>query len=99
MTHNKKYLIKSKFRFTVFMVIVLLCISVLLSTIFANSLTEQKYQQIEVTYGDTLWSIAESYMTTDQDIRKSIYEIAKLNQVSADTLQSGQTLLIPVYAE
>ncbi|MEG0923490.1 MAG: LysM peptidoglycan-binding domain-containing protein [Anaerovoracaceae bacterium] len=99
MTHNKKYIIKSKFRFTVFMVIVLLCISGLLSTIFANSLTEQQYQQIEVTYGDTLWSIAESYMPTDQDIRKSIYEITKLNQVSADTLQSGQTLLIPVYAE
>ena len=53
------------------------------------------YETVTVQPGDTLWSIAERHMDDSKDIRKFIYEIKKLNNVSADTLTAGQKLMIP----
>lgn len=43
---------------------------------------------------DSLWSIAEEY-GNDDDIRKTVYEIQKLNGVEADSLKVGTRLFIP----
>jgi len=48
-----------------------------------------------VESGDSLWSIAQSF-TDSGDPRPLIDAIEDRNAVTADSLQAGQTLLIPV---
>jgi len=102
MTH-KKYRIKSRLRFTVFLIIIILGISTLVSAILgtydASGYTAKTYQEISISNGDTLWSIAEEYMPTNMDIRKSVYKLCQLNDITADTLIAGSTLLIPEYED
>ncbi len=54
----------------------------------------QRYISILVEEGDTLWGIAKSY-GKNVDCRRLIYEIEKLNGVSAETLRAGQYITIP----
>lgn len=61
----------------------------------AQSSTEEEYLQITVKQGDTLWNIAETHKPKDQDIRKFMYRIEKLNKLETLVLQPGQVLLIP----
>lgn len=96
----KRYRIKNKFRFTVFKVIVLLTITMLTAFItgqlFAEGSSEVKYKTVQVAYGDTLWSIAEDNLPNKMDIRDYVYQISKLNNVTADTIKDGQDIKIPV---
>ena len=52
--------------------------------------------ELEVSSGDTLWSIADRYMSDESDIRKSIYELGKINGISASELHAGMTILVPI---
>ena len=79
-----KYRVKHKSRFIIFTVVLILLVMSAFSTITGA-----------INAGDTLWSIAEKHMDDSKDIRKFIYEIKKLNNVSADTLTAGQKLMIP----
>ena len=60
----------------------------------ADSSTIPEYIELEVSSGDTLWSIADKYMN-DDDIRESIYKLSKVNNISASDLKAGMTILIP----
>ncbi len=56
------------------------------------------YKSIEITSGDSLWSIAEEYMTDEYDsIYEYIEEIKDINNLCSDELQSGQYLTIAYY--
>ena len=98
---RKKHRIKSKFRFCVFLTLTM----VLLISIQGNingrnqalSLTKPVYTEIVIISGDTLWDLAKEYGPTDQDIRKVVHAICNINNISADKLQSGQTIMIPKY--
>lgn len=98
---TKRYRITSKVRFTTFMVIVMLLFAGIITTVLgfnnASSLTEIQYEQVQVDHGDTLWSIASEHMPSDMDVREAVYKICKTNDVTAETLCSGQVLMIPVY--
>ena len=75
-------------------VIVLLSV-VLLSQINVSADKEAvDYNSHIVRPNDSLWSIAAKY-GNDNDIRKTVYEIEKLNGVSSDSLQVGTRLFIP----
>lgn len=75
-------------------VIVLLSV-VLLSQINVSADKEEvDYISHIVRPNDSLWSIAAKY-GNDNDIRKTVYEIEKLNGVSSDSLQVGTRLFIP----
>lgn len=96
---TKNYRIKSRLRFTLF-----IAITIILFTMTANfalgintadSSTIPEYIELEVSYGDTLWSIADRYMD-DDDIRESVYKLCKLNNIKASDLQAGMTVIIPV---
>lgn len=72
--------------------------SILLSvSISADSLTMTKYRSVDVVYGDTLWTIAQTYMPEDMDIRESVFQLCKLNDIRADQLYAGMTIQVPVY--
>lgn len=65
------------------------------------------YSKAEITYkedyiikGDTLWSIAENEVNTNnyyknKDIRKVMYEIKELNNIKNENLEIGQKIIIP----
>ena len=60
---------------------------------------EQKAEEIAkvhyVEEGETLWDIAASISGDDQDIRKVIYDLAKLNDIAPDAdLKVGQKIVI-----
>ena len=98
---KRSYRIANRFRFTLFVV----CIMIIMTTAFnfafglntADSLTMTKYRSVDVVYGDTLWTIAQTYMPEDMDIRESVFQLCKLNDIRADQLYTGMTIQVPVY--
>ncbi len=66
------------------------------------SKTNPKYKLECITRGDTLWSIAEYEIKNNdyyknQDVRKVIYEIKKINNLEGNELKEGIELKIPIY--
>lgn len=60
---------------------------------------EQKASEIQkihyVEEGETLWDIAAGISSDDQDIRKVIYDLEKLNDIAPDAdLKVGQKIVI-----
>ncbi|MGI6733112.1 MAG: LysM peptidoglycan-binding domain-containing protein [Anaerovoracaceae bacterium] len=98
---KKRYRIKSKFRFCLSLTILLIIIISAAGTIIgenqALSLTKPMYTEITVVTGDTLWNLAKAYGPADQDVRKIVHAICKVNNTSADKIQPGQKILIPQY--
>ncbi len=98
---KKKYRIKSRIRFTLFLTVAILVVISVTGTIFganhAESLTKPVYTEIVVQSGDTLWNLADEFGPDNQDIRKVVYAICQLNDISADSIYPGQMILIPAY--
>ncbi|MCI8609152.1 MAG: LysM peptidoglycan-binding domain-containing protein [Firmicutes bacterium] len=67
-----------------------------LGTGTADSLTKVSYMDLKVTSGDTLWDIAQTYMSDTDDVRHAVYTLCQINNISADELHSGMTIQIPV---
>lgn len=56
-----------------------------------ESKPESEYIEYKVKYGDTLWSIAERYGVT-------VEELAEINDIgNVNVIYAGQTLKIPIY--
>jgi len=90
---------KKKFVRSFITLIVLLSIS-FLGISFSYSKTEISYKEDYIYEGDTLWSIAEKQIVTNEyyknkDIRDVIYEIKKLNNLDNSNLKIGEKILIP----
>ena len=96
----KHYHIVNRFRFTVFVVTLILTMGMITGLVFgsfnASGETRHSYETITIQYGDTMWSLAEQYAPADQDIRDYIYEICDKNNIKAGELTEGQEILIPV---
>ncbi len=101
MKTRKTYKIKSRFRFTVFIVTMLLITVTSANTMLgfydASSLTVKEYITVEICDGDTLWQLAKDYMPSDMDPRKAVRNLCNINNISAEELYAGQTLQIPIY--
>ena len=97
---TSKYRINNRIRFTLFVVLTILlltfCINFALGLNTAHSATIDDYIEVKVSSGDTLWTIAETYMDNNTDIRKSVYLLGQLNDISAAELQAGMILKVPV---
>jgi LysM repeat protein len=48
-----------------------------------------------VTTGDTLWDIAAAHTLPGDDVRRTVYEIQRLNELSGSVIVPGQVLQIP----
>lgn len=97
---KKTLKVKSRVRFTAFVLIMLFAVTCLFNTMLglndALGLTKQEYIEVSINSGDTLWTIAEQYMPSDMDIRKAVHIIKNVNEIDSQ-LQPGQTILIPEY--
>ncbi len=89
--------------FTIISIITILFIAVFLSSFTANAseseVTNKYYTSICLQDGDSLWSIADEYMTSEyRNQNEYINEVKQLNHLSSDTIHEGQHLMIPYYA-
>ena len=98
---NKKYIITSKFRFTMFLVVMILFAMTTVGTLLGfntvNSASMNQYNQVLVEAGDTVWTIACEYAPDDMDVRKVVHDICDVNEIQADQLVAGQKIIVPVY--
>ena len=61
---------------------------------------EKYYTSILVEEGDTLWSIADEYMTSEYTDRDSFMdEVREMNHLTGSVIHADSTLLIPYYAD
>lgn len=96
---KKHYKIVSPLRFVTFVTVVLVLVALLTINMLglnnASGASKNYYKQIEVTYGDTLWDIADRNMPGDMDPRQAVYEISNLNDIDDGQIYPGQILLVP----
>lgn len=81
-------------------IIILMFISVTGTALGANnseSLTKPVYTEITIQSGDTLWNLAKEFGPDDEDVREVVYDICRINDISADSIYPGQTIMIPEY--
>ena len=60
---------------------------------------EKLYTTILVEEGDTLWSIADEYMTFEYDRDTFMDEVRDMNHLTGSIIHSGSNLLVPYYAD
>lgn len=56
---------------------------------------EKEFIQIVVGSGDSLWKIAESVTPEHRDLRATMYEIVKVNDLDSEVIHPGQILKVP----
>lgn len=86
--------------FVAITLIIVFCISGSIKAQAASAEPTYKYYtSIEIHSGDTLWSIADDYITDDyEDMNAYITEICSINHISEDEIHSGQYITIPYYS-
>lgn len=86
--------IKSMPRFITFLILLFIAISCI-TNMFINKVfshEEEKYNNVTVCQGDSLWTIAN---TLGGNVNKNIYEIKKLNNLDSSIVYVGQNLIVP----
>lgn len=93
------------FRFM--LIVILVLISFIFGSfinVFANtnetnssdmSMSNVEYRTVDVEQGDTLWTIAQSQVGSEMDIRKYVNEIKKLNDIKGSLINEGQIIKLP----
>lgn len=97
---NKRYRIKSKFRFIAFIVVILgITIGAYGYMTGSNEAIALDIPQepvtMEVTAGDTVWDIANHFKSDKKDTREAVYEICQANDIQDGMIESGMILTIP----
>lgn len=54
------------------------------------------YKSVDITNGDTLWGIAETYKTEDVSVIYYISRIKEFNDMENDIIKIGQKIIIPI---
>ena len=86
------------------MAIVLLSVLVISFSTQAHDLEHPKqykyYKSIEITKGDTLWSIASENIDMNhyKNVQEYVTEIKEMNAMKSDHIVSGSSLIIPYYS-
>ncbi len=98
---RKRLRIASKTRFTIFLSTVFVIITLIFNGIsrlsFAYGTDDRSYVEMTIISGDTLWEIAKRNNPYNQDVRKIVYEIMKINDMKTANLKVGSIIKIPTY--
>ena len=94
----KGYRITSRTRFIAFVAISIILFTMIFNFVFqlntAQSESVDQYIKVSVMTGDSLWSIAQTYMP-DSDTREAVYMIKQINGLETDNITVGTVLDIP----
>jgi len=88
-------------RFTLMPAIVLAGLSLLvtvpaLSSMHLYAAGVDRYQNVAVKPGDTLWAIASSHTASDANVQEAIDQITQVNHLHNAALVPGQRLRVPI---
>lgn len=65
----------------------------------ASTANQKYFVCIDIDEGDTLWSIADMYISEEySSVDEYVEELKELNQLTSDKIYSGATLVVPYYA-
>ncbi|MFA5524688.1 MAG: LysM peptidoglycan-binding domain-containing protein [Tissierellales bacterium] len=96
-----KLRIVNKRRFAFFLSIVFVIAAIIFSAItkfnLAYSTNDGDYAEMAIISGDTLWEIAKNNNPYNEDIRKVVYEIMKINNMKSAEIKVGSVIKIPTY--
>jgi len=82
----------------VFVLIVFVMIFGALRFAMGNTKNYTEYYEIhKISYGDTLWSIAQSYSDGHIQTVEYVEKIKDFNNMKSDALKAGQQIIVPVY--
>lgn len=99
MNNKKRYRIKSRLRFTAFVVVMMLAVLTgangVLGIYDAASLTKIEYKTVSIENGDTLWEIAAEYMP-NTEIRRAVHKLCTINNLEAGQIYPGQIIKVPM---
>ena len=89
--------------FICFILAFIVLLGLLFFSFSTDAETTKSYQKyfhtIQVQSGDSLWSIADDYMSEQySSVDEYISEICQLNHIDGNIIQDGWNLLIPYYA-
>ncbi|NLL06229.1 MAG: LysM peptidoglycan-binding domain-containing protein [Clostridiaceae bacterium] len=90
---NKKYVLKNKARFYIFVLVLFVSVFAVFSVVQAYGYKETELKVIRVNSGDSLWAIAEKY-NKKGDIREYIYELKKINNLNDSNIIAGSELKV-----
>ncbi len=102
---RKELLLRRKFFFfslLFLLVLVLFSIVFVTKTVTAerNTNRTKMITSVQIKKGDTLWSIAKSYISEEyNDIGDYIDEIKTSNGLTSDTIHAGNYIIVPYYAD
>lgn len=85
-----------------FVTLVLFSVIFITKTVTAERITNRTkiVTSVQIKKGDTLWSIASSYMSDEyRDINDYIEEIKASNGLATDTIHTGNYIIVPYYAD
>lgn len=88
--------IVNKFKFIRSTTILIFLLLALFNISVAKSNKEAEIIDYTITPGETLWSIAGEYTPNSKDVRETIYEIKKLNNMTDSNIYAGQTIKIKI---
>ena len=93
---NKKYILKNRRRFYIFVMLVTITLSFTFLAATVNGAdTNATYTTVTVEQGDTLWDLAREY-NKNGDIRQYINKIEKVNNITDSIIFEGDILKLPV---
>lgn len=99
---KRHYRITNPIRFFIFVTIVTMTLVFATYSLMGFADTEaavtETYKIVQIKEHDTLWSIADEYCDPSADPRDTVKEICEINDISADEIQPGDTVVVPVIA-
>ncbi|MFO8059771.1 MAG: LysM peptidoglycan-binding domain-containing protein [Bacillota bacterium] len=79
------------------MILLLMVPSLTSSRARTTDADEPLYTEVTVRPGDTVWDIAREYGPSGTDIRRTVHNIAEINDLASFLIHPGQTLFVPVH--
>lgn len=97
---KNRFKVKSKVRFSIFIILLLLTFGITVNTLmgldFAQGKRKTNYTTVQVVENETLWDIASIYANKGSDVRELIYKIKKYNNLGESNIIPGQVIKVPL---
>ena len=97
-TYKKRIIVINRARLIIFisMLLILIYPAIMFAVGRPSNDIQETYIKVYVEPGDTLWSIAKTYLPSETDIRDYINNIKKTNHLHSSLIIEGDYILVPL---